>query len=179
MKIVTVIGARPQFIKAAMLSKRLRQVASEIIVHTGQHYDENMSAIFFNEMSIPKPDHNLGIGGGTHAEQTGMMMIGIERILMAEKPDWVLVYGDTNSTLAGALAGVKLHIPVGHVEAGLRSFNNRMPEEINRILCDRISSALFCPTSLAVKNLAHEGITQGVYRVGDVMGIALEKLYHW
>lgn len=172
-KIVSIIGARPQFIKAAPVSTLIRQKyrgrVREILVHTGQHYDQNMSGIFFREMRIPRPKYHLGVGGRSHGAMTGRMMEKIEKVLVQEKPDWVLVYGDTNSTLAGALAAVKLHIPVAHVEAGLRSFNMRMPEEINRILTDRISSLLFCPTPTAVQNLKNEGISQGVYLSGDVM----------
>ena len=141
----------------------------EEIIHTGQHYDENMSDIFFKQMQIPEPAANLNAGTGMHGEMTGRMLARIEKEIIARKPDWVLVYGDTNSTLAGALAAAKLHVPVAHVEAGLRSFNKRMPEEINRILTDNISSLLFCPTHAAVANLAHEGITRGVHHVGDVM----------
>lgn len=173
MKIVTVIGARPQFIKAAAVSRVIRdQYAGqiqELLVHTGQHYDENMSKVFFDELDIPHPKFNLEISGGNHGVMTGRMLEAIENVLLAEKPDWVLIYGDTNSTLAGALAAAKLHIPVAHVEAGLRSFNMRMPEEINRILSDRVSNLLFCPTEVAVKNLEAEGVTAGVHLVGDVM----------
>lgn len=169
MKIVTIVGARPQFIKAAMVSKELRINHQEILIHTGQHYDKNMSDVFFEEMNIPKPDYNLNIGSGTHAYQTGNMMIEIEKILMNEKPDYVLVYGDTNSTLAGALAASKLLIPIIHVEAGLRSFNMEMPEEQNRILTDHLSNVLFCPSSVAIKNLKDENITNNVFNVGDVM----------
>lgn len=173
MKLVTVIGARPQFIKAAVVSRAIRDqyagVIDEVLVHTGQHYDENMSHVFFDELDIPKPAYNLDISGGQHGAMTGRMLEAVENVLLKEKPDWLLVYGDTNSTLAGALAAAKLHIPVAHVEAGLRSFNMRMPEEVNRILTDRVSSLLFCPTHAAVKNLAAEGITVGVQQVGDVM----------
>lgn len=168
-KIITIIGARPQFIKAAVVSKELSKSFNEIIIHTGQHYDKNMSDIFFEQLNIPKPKYNLGIGGGTHAYQTGNMMIEIEKILVDEKPDYVLVYGDTNSTLAGALAASKLLIPVIHIEAGLRSFNMNMPEEQNRVLTDHISKILFCPTDEAVKNLKNEGINNNVFNVGDVM----------
>ncbi len=173
MKILTVVGARPQFIKAAAISRAIRNnYASnieEIIVHTGQHHDENMSQIFFDELDIPKPKFNLEISGGSHGVMTGKMLEGIERVLLQERPDYLLIYGDTNSTLAGAISAAKLHIPIAHVEAGLRSFNMRMPEEINRILSDRVSSLLFCPTQTAVNNLASEGIKKGVYEVGDVM----------
>jgi UDP-N-acetylglucosamine 2-epimerase (non-hydrolysing)/UDP-GlcNAc3NAcA epimerase len=174
MRIVTVVGARPQFIKAAPLSRVLREYAQEILVHTGQHYDANMSQIFFDELEIPRPDINLGVGSGSHGWQTAQMLEGIEGLLLDEKPDWVLVYGDTNSTLAGALAATKLHIPVAHVEAGLRSYNRHMPEEINRVLTDHASSLLFCPTRQAVENLVEEGILEGVHQVGDVMYDALK-----
>ena len=173
MKVVTVVGARPQFIKAAAVSRVIRdnypEKIEEVLVHTGQHYDENMSKVFFEELDIPQPKYNLEISGGQHGAMTGRMLEAVENVLLQEKPDWLLIYGDTNSTLAGALAAAKLHIPVAHVEAGLRSFNMRMPEEINRILADRVSSLLFCPTETAVNNLKAEGIGQGVYNVGDVM----------
>lgn len=168
-KIVTVVGARPQFIKAAPVSRVLRQVAREVLVNTGQHYDYNMAGIFFDELDIPRPDYDLGVGSGSHGWQTGTMLAKVEEVLLNERPDGVLVYGDTNSTLAGALAAAKLHIPVFHVEAGLRSFNRRMPEEINRVLTDHLSAVLFPPTDTAVKNLAREGIIRHVYQVGDVM----------
>lgn len=173
MKIVTIVGARPQFIKAAVVSRALKEhhpAVHEVLVHTGQHYDANMSEVFFDELDIPRPDENLAIGGGTHGQNTGRMIERIEAVLMSERPDWVLVYGDTDSTLAGALAAVKLHIPVAHVEAGLRSFNRRMPEEINRILTDHASDLLCTPTDTATHNLSSEGIRgDQVQQVGDVM----------
>lgn len=171
MKIVTVIGARPQFVKAATVSRIFREKSGieEILLHTGQHYDDNMSSLFFRELDIPEPDYNLEIGSGSHARQTGRMLEGIEDILIKEKPDWTLLYGDTNTTLAGALAATKLHIPTAHVEAGLRSFNRLMPEEINRIVTDRISSLLFAPTQTAVTNLRNEGLEDITRFSGDVM----------
>lgn len=171
--ICTIVGARPQFIKAAPVSRALTASFREVFIHTGQHYDYGMSDVFFQEMEMRPPDFHLGAGGGTHAEQTGKMLIEIEKILSAVKPDYVLVYGDTNSTLAGALAAAKAQIPLAHVEAGLRSYNRAMPEEINRVLTDHVSSLLFCPTEAAIANLAKEGITKGVHRVGDVMYDAL------
>lgn len=170
-KLLTVVGARPQFVKAAVVSRALRATPAieESIVHTGQHFDDNMSAVFFEELAIPKPAFNLDIHGGRHGQMTGRMLEAIEAVLAEQAPHAVMVYGDTNSTLAGALAAAKLHIPVLHIEAGLRSFNRRMPEEINRVLSDHLSSLLFCPTREAVRNLASEGITAGIHNVGDVM----------
>lgn len=173
MKICTVVGARPQFIKAAALSRVIREKHQEILIHTGQHYDYNMSNVFFEELNIPIPDYNLGISGGTHGKMTGAMLGSIEQVLIDESPDMLLVYGDTNSTLAGALAAVKLHIPVCHVEAGIRMGTLLNPEEVNRILVDRISSLLFCCTSVGVSNLEHEGIFYHVYNTGDLMFDAL------
>ncbi|MBA1420210.1 MAG: UDP-N-acetylglucosamine 2-epimerase (non-hydrolyzing) [Epsilonproteobacteria bacterium] len=174
MKIVTILGARPQFIKAGSVSREIAQYQEieEIIVHTGQHYDANMSDIFFDDMKIPRPDYHLDINGLGHAAMTGQMLEKIEEVLLKEKPDWVIVYGDTNSTLAGALAASKLHIKVAHIEAGLRSFNMHMPEELNRILTDRVSTILFCPTNTAIKNLKNEGFDNfecKVIKSGDVM----------
>ncbi len=174
MKIVTILGARPQFIKAGSVSRAIAQHEglNEIIVHTGQHYDANMSDIFFQEMQIPQPDYHLDVNGLSHGAMTGQMLEKIEQVLIKEKPDWVLVYGDTNSTLAGALAAKKLHIKLAHVEAGLRSYNQKMPEEINRILTDRISDVLFCPTDQAITNLADEGYEKmdcSIVKSGDVM----------
>ncbi|MGB3423194.1 MAG: UDP-N-acetylglucosamine 2-epimerase (non-hydrolyzing) [Castellaniella sp.] len=173
MKLLTVIGARPQFIKAATVSRALaahHPDSHEILVHTGQHYDANMSDVFFEELDIPKPDHHLGIGGGSHGQNTGRMLEKLDALMVHEKPDWVLVYGDTDSTLAGALAAAKLHIPVAHIEAGLRSFNRRMPEEINRLLTDHVADLLFAPTQRALRNLQKEGIADSkIHVVGDVM----------
>jgi UDP-N-acetylglucosamine 2-epimerase len=166
---MSVVGARPQFIKAAPVSRVLRRKHVEVLVHTGQHYDDNMSDVFFRELDIPEPDVNLGVGSGLHGAQTGAMMAGLENVALEVKPDWVLVYGDTNSTVAGALVAAKLHIAVAHVEAGLRSFDRRMPEEINRVLTDHVSDLLLCPTEVAVHNLEREGIKRGVHLVGDVM----------
>ncbi len=175
MKIITIVGARPQFVKAAAVSREIKKHddIQEVIVHTGQHYDANMSDIFFDEMEIPKPDYFLDINGLNHGAMTGQMLLKIEEVILKEKPDWVMVYGDTNSTLAGALAASKLHVRVAHVEAGLRSFNMKMPEEINRVLTDRVSSLLLCPTETAVKNLQAEGYERlchcRIEDVGDVM----------
>ena len=176
-RLVNIVGARPQFIKAAAVSRAIAEHNQksadrpivEKIVHTGQHYDENMSKVFFEELQIPEPFENLKVGSGSHGRQTGLMLERIEEVLRHNKPDLVMVYGDTNSTLAGSLAAAKLHIPVGHVEAGLRSFNRKMPEEINRVVTDHLSQLLFCPTDKSVANLAKEGITSGVHQVGDVM----------
>ena len=169
MRVLTVVGARPQFIKAGPVSAALRCRHEEFLLHTGQHYDHGMSQVFFDELGIPAPDRNLGIGSGPHGEQTGRMLAGIERVLEEVRPDWTLVYGDTNSTLAGALAAVKLHVPVAHVEAGLRSFDRRMPEEVNRVLTDHVSTLLLCPSEAAAAQLAREGVTDGVTVTGDVM----------
>jgi len=174
MKVVTILGARPQFIKAGSVSRELAKNndIEEVIVHTGQHFDANMSDIFFEEMNIPKPEYNLGIHGKSHGAMTGQMLEKIEEVLTKEKPDWLLVYGDTNSTLAGALAASKLHIKIAHIEAGLRSFNMKMPEEVNRILTDRVSTILFCPTETAVENLKKEGydiFDCQMIKSGDVM----------
>ena len=173
MKVMTIIGARPQFIKAAVVSRAFSEHCPgvhETIVHTGQHYDSNMSDVFFEELNIPKPDYNLGVGGGTHGQNTGRMIEKLEGLMNEVKPDWVLVYGDTDSTLAGALAASKLHIRVAHVEAGLRSFNRKMPEEINRVLTDHIADLLFAPTESGRQNLINEGIpVEKIKLVGDVM----------
>lgn len=170
-KILTVVGARPQFIKAAAVSRAIAESTdlAEVMIHTGQHFDAEMSDVFFDELDIAPPKHRLDIHGGGHGDMTGRMLSAIEPIMIAEKPDWVVVYGDTNSTLAGALVAAKLHIPIAHVEAGLRSFNRRMPEEINRVLTDHVSTLQFCPTKQAIENLSLEGIRTGVHHVGDVM----------
>jgi UDP-GlcNAc3NAcA epimerase len=171
LKMLTVVGARPQFIKAAAVSRAIRETdgLAEVMIHTGQHFDQNMSDVFFNELDIPPPTHMLDINGGGHGEMTGRMLSAIEPVLIAEKPDWVVVYGDTNSTLAGALAAAKLNIRIAHVEAGLRSYNRRMPEEVNRVLTDHISTLHLCPTRAAVESLDREGIRSGVHHIGDVM----------
>src|SRR5690242_11625117 len=168
MKIMTIVGARPEFIQTALVSKAIRKRHTEILVHTGQHYDDNMSAIFFSDLGIPQPEINLEVGSGGHAAQTGQIMTKIEEAMLREKPDWVLVFGDTNSTIGAALAAAKIHIPVAHIEAGLRSYDRKMPEEINRVMTDHISNVLFPPTQAAVENLKKEGITEGVHLVGDV-----------
>jgi UDP-GlcNAc3NAcA epimerase len=169
MRILSVVGNRPQFIKSAPLSLALRNGADEIVLHTGQHYDHELSQVFFDELGLEPPKHRLEAGSGSHAQQTARMLPGIEAAAVEERPDLVLVYGDTNSTLAGALAASKLRVPVAHVEAGLRSFDRTMPEELNRVLVDRVSSLLFAPSQTAVANLQNEGIVQGVHEVGDVM----------
>ena len=166
---MSVVGARPQFIKAAPVSRAIRRRHDEVLVHTGQHYDENMSQVFFRELDIPEPDINLGVGSGPHGAQTGAMMSGLEKVALEVRPDWVLVYGDTNSTLAAALVAAKLHQNLAHVEAGLRSYDRRMPEEVNRVVADHLSDLLLCPTDTAVRNLAREGIDRGVHVIGDVM----------
>jgi UDP-GlcNAc3NAcA epimerase len=170
MRVLSVVGARPQFVKAALLSAEFaRRGVDEILVHTGQHYDASMSDVFFDELKLPAPSHHLGVGGGSHGAQTGEMLKRLEPVVIAEAPDWVLVYGDTNSTLAGALVASKLHVPLAHVEAGLRSFNREMPEEINRIVADHVADRLLVPNENSARQLASEGITRGVIVVGDLM----------
>ncbi|MBU0685168.1 MAG: UDP-N-acetylglucosamine 2-epimerase (non-hydrolyzing) [Candidatus Thermoplasmatota archaeon] len=175
MKIASIVGARPQFIKLAPFSREIRKRHREVLIDTGQHYDAEMAGNFFSEFKIPKPDHALGIGSADHGEQTGKMLIALEKVLIAEQPALAVVFGDTNSTLAGALAAAKLNIPVAHVEAGLRSYDTSMPEELNRVLTDHLSKLLFCPTDVSKDNLKREGITEGVHVVGDVMVDALEE----
>jgi UDP-N-acetylglucosamine 2-epimerase len=176
MKVLDVVGARPQFIKAAAVCRALRARAgvTDFLVHTGQHYDPEMSDVFFSQLGLPSPNRYLGVGSGTHAGMTAAMMIALETLALSEKPDLVLVYGDTNTTLAGALVAAKLQIPLGHVEAGLRSYNRAMPEEINRVVADHLSQVLFCPTQTAVNNLAREGMSRGVFMTGDVMNDVLQ-----
>ncbi|MEO6444502.1 MAG: UDP-N-acetylglucosamine 2-epimerase (non-hydrolyzing) [Gemmatimonadaceae bacterium] len=177
MKVLTIVGARPQFIKAWPVGRALQRASiHEHLVHTGQHYDDRMSQVFFDEMGIRRPDRNLEIGSGSHGAQTGRMIMALEDVMLEERPDWVLVYGDTNSTLAGAVAACKLGIPIAHVEAGLRSFNRSMPEEHNRVLTDHCSELLLCPTSTAVENLSREGLQHGVHLTGDVM---LDAVQHF
>ncbi len=166
---MTIAGTRPQLVKVAAVSRVLRESFEEVLVNTGQHYDYQMAGVFFDELNIPKPDYDLGIGSDTHGRQTGKMLIAVEEVVEKENPDIILVYGDTNSTLAGAIIASKLHIPLVHIEAGLRSYNKKMPEEINRIMTDHVATLLFAPSDLAVENLAKEGIQQGVHQVGDVM----------
>jgi len=168
-KILTIAGTRPQLVKVAAVSRELRKEFNEVLVNTGQHYDYNMAGIFFEELNIPKPDYDLGIGSMSHATQTAQMMMKIEEVIDKESPEGIIVYGDTNSTLAATIVASKLHIPIFHIEAGLRSYNKKMPEEVNRIMTDHVSELLFAPTDLAVKNLAKEAITKGVHQVGDVM----------
>jgi len=175
MKIASIVGARPNFIKCAPLSRELRKEFNEVIIHTGQHYDYEMNKVFFEELNIPEPDYHLDVGSGSHGYQTGEMIKRIEEVLLKEEHDLLIVYGDTNSTLAGALAASKLHIKVAHIESGLRSYDKTMPEEINRILTDNCSDVLFCPTETSVENLKREGVTNGVYLTGDVMVDALKE----
>lgn len=176
MKIASIVGARPQFVKAAPVSREIRQHHEEVLIHTGQHYDENLSDVFFQALDIPTPNYNLGVGSASHAKQTADMVRSLEGVLEKERPEFALVYGDTNSTIAGALVAAKMNVPLGHVEAGLRSFNRSMPEEVNRVVADHLSNLLFAPTDTAVGNLSREGITRGVHLVGDVMyDVALQS----
>jgi UDP-N-acetylglucosamine 2-epimerase len=175
-RILTVVGARPQFVKAAPVSRVLRQRHTEFLLHTGQHYDDAMAGRFFRDLGLPRPDCDLGVGSGTHGDQTARMLVGVERAIAEWGPDLVLVYGDTNSTLAGTLAAAKLGVPIAHVEAGLRSFDRTMPEEINRVVADQLSALLFCPSEAAARNLSREGMTSGVHIVGDVMIDQLEAV---
>jgi UDP-GlcNAc3NAcA epimerase len=168
MKVITVVGARPEFIQTAPVTKALRRRHTELLVHTGQHYDDNMSDVFFRDLDIPRPEINLEVGSGSHAQQTGQMLMRLEDTILREKPDWVLVFGDTNSTIAAALAAAKIHVPVAHIEAGLRSYDRQMPEEVNRVMTDHLSQILFAPTEAAVQNLKREGLEDGVLLVGDV-----------
>jgi UDP-N-acetylglucosamine 2-epimerase len=165
---MTIVGARPEFIQLLPVMRAIRRRHRHVLVHTGQHYDDKMSAVFFHELDIPKPGHHLGVGAGSHGYQTGKILTEVENVMLDERPDWVLVFGDTNSTVAGALASAKLHIPLAHIEAGLRSYDRRMPEEVNRIVTDHLSQCLLAPTAVAVENLEREGITRGVHQVGDV-----------
>ena len=176
MKVLSVVGARPQFMKAAPVAAALAAQHTHLLAHTGQHYDANMSDVFFSDLGMPRPDFDLAIGSGSHGAQTGAMLTALEEVILESQPDWVLVYGDTNSTLAGALAASKLQVRVAHVEAGLRSFNRAMPEEINRVVADHVSNLLFCPSDTAVNHLRAEGITAGVHNVGDVMANAIRPL---
>lgn len=178
-KVIAIVGARPQFIKHFAFEQEAKKVFDLKTIHTGQHYDENMSNVFFSELGMNKPDYQLTLGGGNHGQQTGMMMVEIEKILLQEMPDLLVVYGDTNSTIAGALCAAKLHIPVAHIEAGLRSYNKEMPEEINRVVTDYVSDILFVPSSLSVENLAKEGISRNVHIVGDIMkDLVLNSVKH-
>lgn len=174
-KVLTIVGARPQFIKAAPVSKMIRRDCTEVVVHTGQHYDKNMSDIFYSDLLMEQPDYNLGVGSGQHGSQTAKILAGVEEIILKENPDWLLVYGDTNSTIAGALAAAKLHVPILHVEAGLRSYNRKMPEEVNRVVTDHLSSVLACPTRTAVTNLGKEGF-QNIAFSGDLVAAELTQI---